>query len=105
MLTLTVEKGEWVELLATVTDRITGVAVDLSGATVAAIVRTGPLSTDTVVTTATGSVLLPSSAGKASVGFRLSSAGRVYAAVTVDKAGTDGWPQIERATIQVQDHP
>ena len=105
MLTLTVEKGEWVELLASVTDRVTGNAVDLTGATVAATVRSGPLSTDTLVTSAVGSVLSPATAGKASVGFRLSSAGRVYAAVTVDKGGADGWPQVERATIQVQDHP
>jgi hypothetical protein len=105
MLTLTVEKGEWVEITATVTDRTTGNPVDLNGATIAASVRAGPLSTDAVVASATGTVLLPTTQGQASVGFRLSTPGRVYAAVTVDKGGASGWPQIERATIQVQDHP
>lgn len=107
MFTFRADRGEWIEIGATVTDPETKLPLDISGKTVTFTVRNGPRSTDTAATTdGKTAIVQDGAAGLAVVGCRIAAPGSYYATIAVG-ASTDGsgWPVVEMCAIKVSDTP
>jgi hypothetical protein len=102
-----VQKGEWWEVGGKITDPVTKAAKDVSGKSVAAVVRSGPKESDPLVTV-TGEIgaVVDGPSGDVAAGGRIASVGTYYGTLTVGaESDGAGWPVKERFGLKVTDCP
>ncbi len=101
------QRGEWWEIGAKLTDPETGEPVDVTGRSVAVVVRTGPGASDSEVEVeeATG-LVVDGPSGTVSGGGRNAAVGSYFGTLTVGLAGDGpGWPVKERFRLTITDCP